>query len=93
MPHHAAAADAGDRVRRAFRAIDAFRTFDLVFGLTNGGPVQATTTLSFEAFQNGFEFQRYGYASAIFYVMVIAAAIGVTLLFRVVRVRRTETAT
>jgi multiple sugar transport system permease protein len=76
-----------------FRAIDAFRTFDLVFGLTNGGPVQATTTLSYEAFQNGFEFQRYGYASAISYVMVVAAAIGVTLLFRVVRVRRTETAT
>ena len=57
-----------------FRGIDAFRTFDLVYGLTNGGPVQATSTLSFEAFQNGFEFQRYGYASAVSYVMVIAAA-------------------
>jgi len=75
-----------------FRAIDAFRTFDLVYGLTNGGPVQATTTLSFQAFQNGFEFQHYGYASAISYVMVIAAAIGITLLFKVVKVRRLETA-
>lgn len=75
-----------------FRAIDAFRTFDLVYGLTNGGPVHATTTLSFQAFQNGFEFQHYGYASAISYVMVIAAAIGVTLLFKVVKVRRLETA-
>ena len=73
-----------------FRAIDAFRTFDLVYGLTNGGPVQATSTLSFEAFQNGFEFFRYGYASAIAYVMVIVAAIGITLLFRVVRVRRLD---
>jgi multiple sugar transport system permease protein len=76
-----------------FRAIDAFRTFDLVFGLTNGGPVQATSTLSFEGFQNGFEFQRYGYASAVSYVMVIAAAIGITLLLRVVRVRRVDVAT
>ena len=76
-----------------FRGIDAFRTFDLVFGLTNGGPVQSTSTLSFEGFQNGFEFQRYGYASAISYVMVIAAAIGITLLFRVVRVRRVDVAT
>lgn len=76
-----------------FRAIDAFRTFDLVYGLTNGGPVQSTSTLSFEAFQNGFEFQRYGYASAVSYVMVIAAAIGITLLFRVVKVRRLEVAT
>ena len=73
-----------------FRAIDAFRTFDLVYGLTNGGPVNSTTTLSFLAFQNGFDFQHYGYASAISYVMVLAAAIGVTLLFRVVKVRRVE---
>jgi multiple sugar transport system permease protein len=71
-----------------FRAIDAFRTFDLVYGLTNGGPVISTSTLSFQAFQNGFEFQHYGYASAISYVMVLAAAIGITLLFRVVKVRR-----
>jgi multiple sugar transport system permease protein len=76
-----------------FRGIDAFRTFDLVYGLTNGGPVISTTTLSFQAFQNGFEFQRYGYASAISYVMVIAAAIGITLLFRVVKVRRLEVTT
>ena len=73
-----------------FRGIDAFRTFDLVFGLTNGGPVQATTTLSFESFQNGFEFLHYGYASAVAYVMVIVAAIGVTILFRFVRVRGEE---
>ena len=76
-----------------FRGIDAFRTFDLVFGLTNGGPVKATATLSFEGFQSGFEFQRYGYASAVSYVMVIAAAIGITLLLRVVRVRRLDVAT
>ena len=71
-----------------FRGIDAFRTFDLVYGLTNGGPVQSTTTLSFESFQNGFEFLHYGYASAVAYVMVVVAAIGITILFRFVRVRR-----
>jgi multiple sugar transport system permease protein len=76
-----------------FRAIDAFRTFDLVYGLTNGGPVISTSTLSFQAFQNGFEFQHYGYASAVSYVMVLAAAIGITLLFRVVKVRRVEVST
>jgi ABC-type sugar transport system permease subunit len=73
-----------------FRGIDAFRTFDLVYGLTNGGPVQSTSTLSFEAFQNGFEYFHYGYASAIAYVMVIVAAIGVTVLLRFVRVRQEE---
>jgi len=73
-----------------FRSIDAFRTFDLVYGLTNGGPVQSTSTLSYEAFQNGFEFQHYGYASAIAYVMVIVAAVGLTVLLRFVRVRRED---
>lgn len=71
-----------------FRGIDAFRTFDLVYGLTNGGPGQSTTTLSFESFQNGFGFFRYGYASAIAYVMVIVAAVGMTVLFRFARIRR-----
>ena len=75
-----------------FRAIDAFRTFDLVYGLTNGGPGNATRTLSFEAFQSGFAFFRYGYASAVSYVMVMIAAVGTTVLFRFVRVRKMEPA-
>ena len=61
-----------------------------MYGLTNGGPVQSTSTLSYEAFQNGFEFQHYGYASAIAYVMVIVAAVGLTVLLRFVRVRRED---
>lgn len=73
-----------------FRAIDAFRTFDLVYGLTNGGPVRSTTTLSFQAFKNGFEYFHYGYASAIAYVMVIVAIVGVTVMLRFVRVRRED---
>jgi len=73
-----------------FRAIDAFRTFDLVYGLTNGGPVHATSTLSFEAFQNGFEFFRYGYASAIAYVMVVVLIILSTVTLRFVRLRGQE---
>jgi multiple sugar transport system permease protein len=73
-----------------FRGIDAFRTFDLVYGLTNGGPVRSTTTLSFQAFKNGFEFFHYGYASAIAYVMVIVAIVGVTVMLRFVRVRRED---
>lgn len=73
-----------------FRAIDAFRTFDLVFGLTYGGPGRVSTTLSFWAFENGRTFQRYGYASAVAYVMVIVAIVGVTLLFRYAQVRRED---
>jgi multiple sugar transport system permease protein len=75
-----------------FRGIDAFRTFDLVYGLTGGGPGQATTTLSFEAFQNGFSFFRYGYASAVAYFMVVVMAVGLTVLLKFVRIRREELA-
>jgi multiple sugar transport system permease protein len=73
-----------------FRAIDAFRSFDVVFGLTYGGPGRLTTTLSFYAWENSFRFDRYGYASAISYVMVVVAIIGVTLLFRFLAVRRED---
>jgi multiple sugar transport system permease protein len=73
-----------------FRAIDAFRSFDVVFGLTYGGPGNTTTTLSFYAYENGYTFQRYGYASAIAYVMVVVATIAITVLFRHVAVRRAD---
>lgn len=73
-----------------FRAIDAFRDFALVFGLTYGGPGYATTTLSFYTFQNGFQFNQFGYASAMAYVMVIILVLATSLLFRFVTLRRAD---
>jgi multiple sugar transport system permease protein len=65
-----------------FRAVDAFRSFDLIYGLSYGGPARSTTTLSFYSFQNGFSFQNYGYAAAVAYVMLIILIVGTTLLIR-----------
>jgi len=81
------------RKPKIVQTIDAFKAFTPAFIISEGtgGPVRATTTLSFQSFQTGFEFFHYGYASAIAYVMVIVAAIGVTILFRFVRVRREDT--
>ena len=73
-----------------FRAIDSFRAFDIVFGLTYGGPGDFTSTLSFYTYETGFTFTRYGYSSAIAWVMVVVAIIGVTLLLRFVAVRRQD---
>jgi multiple sugar transport system permease protein len=73
-----------------FRAIDAFRAFDVVFGLTYGGPGRLTTTMSFYAWETGFSFQRYGYASSLAYVMVIIASLAMALLVRFVAVRRAD---
>ena len=41
-----------------FRAIDAFRSFDIVFGLTYGGPGNFTTTMSFYTWENGLHASR-----------------------------------
>lgn len=73
-----------------FRAVDAFRSFDLIYGLSYGGPARGTTTLAFFAFQNGFQFQNYGYAAAVAYSMLIILAVGTTVLLRYVNIRATE---
>ena len=70
-----------------FRAVDAFRSFDLIFGLTYGGPARSTTTLAFFSFQNGFHFQNYGYAAAVAYMMLLILMIGTTMLLRYMRLR------
>jgi multiple sugar transport system permease protein len=70
-----------------FRAVDAFRSFDLVYGLSYGGPARSTTTLSFFSFQNGFQFQNYGYAAAVAYMMLIILAVGTTVMLRYIRIR------
>jgi multiple sugar transport system permease protein len=73
-----------------FRAVDAFRSFDLIYGLSYGGPARGTTTLSFFAFQNGFQFQNYGYAAAVAYAMLIILAVGTTVMLRYISIRAGE---
>jgi multiple sugar transport system permease protein len=70
-----------------FRAVDAFRSFDLIYGLSYGGPARGTTTLAFFSFQNGFQFQNYGYAAAVAYSMLIIVIIGTTVLLRYLQLR------
>jgi multiple sugar transport system permease protein len=72
------------------RGIDAFRSFDLVYGLSYGGPARVTTTLSFLDYQAGFDFQQYGFAAAVAYVMVVILVVATTVLLRLVRVRRED---
>ncbi len=48
----------------SFAASDAFRTFDLVYGLTGGGPANSTTSLSIYAYQQAFEDNHMGFGMA-----------------------------
>jgi len=54
-----------------FRTIDAFKTFDIIFVLTGGGPAIATRTLNLLAYKNGIEFLSMGYAAALAIVMLV----------------------
>jgi multiple sugar transport system permease protein len=52
------------------RLMDAFKTFDLIYVLTLGGPGVSTQVLSLYTYKYGFKFFRMGYASALSYIMV-----------------------
>ena len=39
--------------------------FGLIAFLTQGGPGESTTTMSYLMYQNGFQYYRFGYAAAI----------------------------
>ncbi|SDT19406.1 carbohydrate ABC transporter permease [Microlunatus soli] len=45
--------------------IGASQGFGVIALITSGGPGNSTTTLSYYMYQNGFQFYRFGYASAI----------------------------
>ncbi|MGL4281827.1 MAG: carbohydrate ABC transporter permease [Albidovulum sp.] len=59
-----------------FRVIDAFKTFDIIFVLTGGGPGIVTRTLNLLAYKYGIEFLSMGYASALAIVMLAFTLIG-----------------
>lgn len=53
------------------RVMDTFKTFDLVFLLTGGGPGSSTETIAFYTYLNGFRFFSMGYTAAIAFIQLI----------------------
>lgn len=55
-----------------FRTIEAFKQFDLVMGLTGGGPGDATETVSVQLYQLAFQGQfNTGQSSALAYIVLV----------------------
>jgi multiple sugar transport system permease protein len=52
-------------VALAFRVVQAYGAFDLVYVLTGGGPGGSTETVSLYAFQNVFRYLDFGYGGAV----------------------------
>lgn len=57
-----------------FRALDAFRVFDLVYVLTGGGPADSTETLSTLSYKTLFSTLQFGYGSTITTAMFLTEA-------------------
>lgn len=53
------------------RAMDAFRSFDLIYVMTRGGPADSTKTLTMYAYETGFVLFDVGKSSAIIYIITI----------------------
>ena len=53
------------------RAIDAFKLFELVFGITGAGPGGATESLSFYIYQIGMKWFKLGRGSAVSWIFVL----------------------
>jgi multiple sugar transport system permease protein len=73
-------------VATLFRALDAFRAFDLPFVLTGGGPASTTETLTLYAYRSLFQMLQLGFGAAVstvvFAAVVLIAWLAMRLLER-----------
>lgn len=73
-----------------FRTMDAFRVFDLVFVMTQGGPGDATQVLQFYGYKTLFTEGRMGYGAAISVTVFLAIFVMSLLYIRAVGSRLLE---
>ena len=55
--------------------INSFRTFDIVYGMTHGGPAQSTQLLAFWAYWQSMQLHDFGKGSAIAVVLLVITAV------------------
>jgi multiple sugar transport system permease protein len=62
-------------------SLGAFSVFDLIYVMTQGGPVKATNVAMIEVYLQAFQFNQFGYAAALSVIMLglIAALSGALL--------------
>jgi ABC-type sugar transport system permease subunit len=65
-----------------FRALDAFRVFDVIFVMTGGGPGTATEPLSLYTFTTLLQHLRFGYGAALSMIIFLTAFAGALLFVR-----------
>jgi multiple sugar transport system permease protein len=68
------------------RTVDALKTFDIIYVITEGGPGTASETLNVLAFKTGFQFFHAGYAATLL-IFLMFLVLGVAVLLNAVRRR------
>jgi len=71
-------------VAAMIRSIDAIKTFDMIYVMTQGGPNIASENLNLYIFQTGFSYFRMGAASTLA-IVLFALVLGVNVLLAIVR--------
>jgi len=65
-----------------FRAMDAFRSFDVIYSMTKGGPGNATETLVIRAYLESLKYHRLEIGAVIGLVLLMVTIIGTQLALR-----------
>jgi len=68
-----------------FRTMDAFRTFDTVFALTEGGPGTQTELISITLYRIAFKYFRTGEACALAFIVLVIVILLTNLYLRMAR--------
>jgi ABC-type sugar transport system permease subunit len=71
------------------RTVEAFKVFDIIYGMTRGGPANGTQTIAYYAYTTAFSDQDYGVGSAISYLIVLVILVLSAIYLRMLR--RAET--
>jgi multiple sugar transport system permease protein len=72
------------------RCMDAFKIFDVVYGLTFGGPGNSTTVSSFFIYKQGFSQFNLGYASALSWIVFVMVYVIAFLIIKFLRPQEEE---
>src|SRR2546421_5041653 len=66
----------------------AFNVFDLVYVMTEGGPVKSTDVAMLHIYTQAFQYYQFGYSAAMSYVLLIVVSMVSLVLMRVLRHER-----
>ena len=67
------------------RGVDLFKTFDLVYILTQGGPGNSSETLTFFTYLVGFKFFNPSYASAMSFIQLLVVTVAAKIFLGIMR--------